>query len=398
MGGSSIRLPSSCAAPTRCAGWSVSIASSPISARRWCWLTSQAEDVEAIRLGLRIGGSIWWYMHVRGTYVEIRDLVLPLLEASHADAIDKHARARAHGAPSVWPHGDWATMRPPGVCTSRKLSPSFGRAATSRTHARCWSTCRATRLPRATSPPPRQSPLRHWSSPTAVGDEWMSAWALTFQGMLAIAEGDLASAKTRLDSALRLRRQIGDLFGQAWASHGLASVERIRGDAASARPLYEDALITFRALGERPTVASILDGLGELALAERDFGEARDAVRRRPGAVSGNGQSARDRHRHLGVRGGGGRARAARTGGATRRRGDRPASGRRRRDPAHPTTRLDRPGWTMPDAPSATQRPRARGPAACHCQSTMRSTKRWRTRRAPRRAPAEPTRDAAHAA
>ena len=237
------------------------------------WLTSQAEDVEAIRLGLRIGGSIWWYMHVRGTYVEVRDLLLPLLEASHSNAIDKHARAWAMGTVGVaaWGLGDYAT--------ARRLH--FESLAQFRESGDLAGACQMlVDLSCDTVAQGDQSAAKAVTAEAlelanAVGDEWMSAWALTFQGMLAIAEGDLAGAKTRFDSALRLRRQIGDLFGQAWASHGLASVERIRGDAAAARPLYEDALITFRALGERPTVASILDGLGELALAERDFGEAR---------------------------------------------------------------------------------------------------------------------------
>ncbi len=50
---------------------------------------------------------------------------------------------------------------------------------------------------------------------------------------------------------------------------------RLRGEPARARALYQEALATFRVLGERPTVASILDGLGEVAIALGDFGAAR---------------------------------------------------------------------------------------------------------------------------
>jgi predicted ATPase/DNA-binding CsgD family transcriptional regulator len=239
------------------------------------WLTGQAEDIEAIRLGLRIGGSMWWYMHVRGSYVEIRDLLLPLLEVakrSGADGdVDAHGRALATVGVAVWGLGDYAT--------ARRLHDEALMAF--REHGDVANACQMLiDLSCDTVAQGDQSAAKAVTAEALelgsdLGDEWMSAWALTFQGMLAIAEGDLESAKARFDSAMRLRRQIGDLFGQAWASHGLASVERIRGDAATARPLYEDALITFRALGERPTVASILDALGELALAERDFGEAR---------------------------------------------------------------------------------------------------------------------------
>jgi non-specific serine/threonine protein kinase len=53
-------------------------------------------------------------------------------------------------------------------------------------------------------------------------------------------------------------------------------VARVRGDGATARPRYEACLATFRALGERPTVALVLDGLGEVAIAGGDFAAARE--------------------------------------------------------------------------------------------------------------------------
>ncbi len=50
------------------------------------------------------------------------------------------------------------------------------------------------------------------------------------------------------------------------------------GDLAVAEPLFEQALTTFRRLGERPTVATILDGLGQIALARGDLESARERL------------------------------------------------------------------------------------------------------------------------
>jgi len=98
-----------------------------------------------------------------------------------------------------------------------------------------------------------------------LGDDWMAAWALTFQGLQAIAQRDLDAAAERFDAALGLRQRLDDLFGLAWARYGLASVARLRGQRALARQLFTDALRTFRALGGRPMVAAILDGLAGAA-------------------------------------------------------------------------------------------------------------------------------------
>jgi non-specific serine/threonine protein kinase len=109
-----------------------------------------------------------------------------------------------------------------------------------------------------------------------LGDGWKIAWALTFQGTLALVQGDLPAAWARFEESLALRRGLGDVFGVAWSHYGLASVARVRGDGATARPRYEECLATFRALGERPTVALVLDGLGEVAIAGGDFAAARE--------------------------------------------------------------------------------------------------------------------------
>ena len=66
----------------------------------------------------------------------------------------------------------------------------------------------------------------------ALRDEWSSAWALTFQGLLDLAQSDENAAAVNFEAALQLRRRLGDAFGEAWASQALASVAMLRGDLA----------------------------------------------------------------------------------------------------------------------------------------------------------------------
>jgi hypothetical protein len=97
--------------------------------------------------------------------------------------------------------------------------------------------------------------------------DWIAAWALTFRGLFALAGVELADAKADLERALEARQWLGDSFGLAWAQHGVALVAHRQGDLNRAEPHYAAVLATFRVLVERPTVATILESLGEIALA-----------------------------------------------------------------------------------------------------------------------------------
>ena len=239
------------------------------------FLTRRAEagDVAATEQGLRLGAQLWWYMHVRGTYAETREWLRPLLRASelHAPSI---ARGRALDAVGVaaWGLGEYETGL--GLAqASFEMAETLGDGAGA-CQALIDLTCDSLSL--GDIPSARRTAAEALRRAQERDDDWSWAWALTFRGMLEIAEGDEHAAANSFDAALRLRLRLGDLFGEAWASNGLASVAMLRGEPAVAEPLYEQALSIFRRLGERPTVATILDGLGQAALARGDLELARE--------------------------------------------------------------------------------------------------------------------------
>jgi DNA-binding NarL/FixJ family response regulator len=241
-------------------------------AMEWLGRRAGIGDAASAEQGLRLGGALWWYWHVRGYYAEARALLDPLLEEP---SVDRQSTGRAEalraGGVAAWGLDDYATARAQieeGLTLLRALGNRAGAAqalidlgivALSQSDAASAKAAFADALALA----------------QALDDEWKRAWALAFQGTLAIAEGDLPTACARFEESLVLRRRLGDAFGIAWSGHGLASVARLRGDAAAARPLYEECLATFRALGERPNVASVLHSLGEVAMMEGDFAAAR---------------------------------------------------------------------------------------------------------------------------
>ncbi|HEY1298094.1 MAG TPA: tetratricopeptide repeat protein [Chloroflexota bacterium] len=239
------------------------------------WLTERAEtgDVAAAEQGLRLGADLWWYMHVRGTYAETRELLRPLLRASEAHA-PSAARGRALDASGVaaWGLGEYEVALSLAQA-SFDIAESLGDSAGAR-QALIDLTCDSLSL--GDIPSARRTAAQALRLSQDAGDDWSAGWALTFRGMLDIAEGDEHAAAISFDAALRLRQRLGDLFGEAWASNGLASVAMLRAEIAMAEPLYEQALDIFRRLGERPTVATILDGLGQVALARGDLELARE--------------------------------------------------------------------------------------------------------------------------
>jgi predicted ATPase/DNA-binding CsgD family transcriptional regulator/transcriptional regulator with XRE-family HTH domain len=239
------------------------------------WLTSRAHAGEgaaqAAELGLRLGGAIWWYMHVRGLYAEVRELLLPLLGAPAAQHAPARARALGTVGVAAWGLGEFDAAR---ACQAQRLA--LARAPGDEAEAgQAHVDLACLAISQGAAPTAEAECASALEIARAIGDEWMLAWAFTFQGLLAIAQHDLPRAADRFEAAARLRVRLGDAFGQAWASYGLASVAALRGQRAVARPLYEEALATFRALGERPTVASILDALGALDLVRGDLAAAR---------------------------------------------------------------------------------------------------------------------------
>ncbi len=103
-------------------------------------------------------------------------------------------------------------------------------------------------------------------------------------------QGDIASARTRVEESLALYREMDHREGIAEALSLLGRVEAAWGDHTSARTLYKESLAIANDIGDKELIASGLEGLasevasqGEPAWAARLWGTA-EALREAIGA------------------------------------------------------------------------------------------------------------------
>lgn len=82
-------------------------------------------------------------------------------------------------------------------------------------------------------------------------DARLTGFALFNLGMVALAKGELVSAETRLDEALRVQRQHGDRWGAMFSLWVLGHVAHDGGDEERARALYGESLGLARDFGDR---------------------------------------------------------------------------------------------------------------------------------------------------
>jgi predicted ATPase len=115
--------------------------------------------------------------------------------------------------------------------------------------------------------------------PGNPGSPRIQARALRGLALMTESLGDHARARTLLDQALMLYRQIGDDDGVAKCLNNLAGlVWRSEGDLERATALYKEALALRKPLAEDPAesgVAILLGNLAQIAEVRGDFAEAR---------------------------------------------------------------------------------------------------------------------------
>ena len=93
-------------------------------------------------------------------------------------------------------------------------------------------------------------------------------------GSVALKEGDVATARTRVEEGLLLYREMGYQEGIAEALSLLGKVEVARGDPPLARALFEQSLAMARELGQRELIAVGLEGLARVTAAQGDPAQA----------------------------------------------------------------------------------------------------------------------------
>ena len=107
-----------------------------------------------------------------------------------------------------------------------------------------------------------------------VGDKEGMAVSSLLLGSVALKQGDVATARTRVEEGLVLYREMGYREGIAEALSLLGKVEAARGDLTFARTFYEESLTMARELGQRELIATALEGLARAIAAQGDPAQA----------------------------------------------------------------------------------------------------------------------------
>lgn len=109
-----------------------------------------------------------------------------------------------------------------------------------------------------------------------LGDSAGIARALEGLGILACELGGYREAQTFHGEGLRLARRIGDRRRIAYALYLLGDATRMQGAYSRAEVLYCAGQARFQDLGDGSGVADVQRGLGALAMARREWAQARD--------------------------------------------------------------------------------------------------------------------------
>ena len=116
--------------------------------------------------------------------------------------------------------------------------------------------------------------LRALAIRTELGDRWAIGASQSNLGVIAIKEGELTEARSRIEEGLRLLREVGDTWHIANAQGNLGNATRALGDFEAARANYAASLRTFRTYDDRWALAILLEDVGLLAVRTGDHARA----------------------------------------------------------------------------------------------------------------------------
>lgn len=103
-----------------------------------------------------------------------------------------------------------------------------------------------------------------------------TAWALSFLAFVSEAQPDIyADAITACEQSLVIFQQVDHLPGIAWALNVLGNLSRMNGDYFQAKILYEECLDVCRLTGEKRRIAMVLGNLGIIAERKGQYQEAK---------------------------------------------------------------------------------------------------------------------------
>jgi predicted ATPase len=234
---------------------------------------AEAGDEVAREEGLQLCGDLWMYWHMRGKNLTQRRYALAFL-GSDGRARSSVARVGALLSAGVasWVFGqfeqandEWAEAY--RIASELKADRELCLAAMS------WGFgLLASDIPKGLALTAESIELSR-----RLGFTWAEGFALTLDGILRTAAGDLDTAQRRCSEGLEIQRRIGDAQGAGLSLGGLAQLAADRGDLDEALDLYRQSRAAFQANGDRAEEARILSEMASTHLRHGDSTLARQA-------------------------------------------------------------------------------------------------------------------------
>src|SRR5215207_1666411 len=248
------------------------------------WALGQEEETE---LGLRLGGALGEFWHLRGHLSEGRRWLQAGLAKGEATLTAARARALARAGYIAWEQGDYAhsvALSEESLTLSRKLGDAAGAAAALYTLG--WAAMFGDQVERALVLIEEAITLQR-----AAGDTAGVARSLLILGFVANYRRDYEQATALYEESLMLAREAGDGFAIA-LSLGVGALAALgRGDHQKTKLLCEEGLQTSRQLkmthltaAYLHVAASLAGSQGKAARSARLWGAA-EALREAIGTV-----------------------------------------------------------------------------------------------------------------
>ncbi len=234
---------------------------------------AEAGDEIAREEGLQLCGDLWMYWHMRGRNLTQRRYALAFLGSEgHGEPTVARVGALLSAGVASWVLGqfekatdEWAEAH--RIASELEADRELCLAALS------WG------FGLLASDVPKGLALLGESIELSrrLGFTWAEGFALTMDGILRSAAGDLGTAQQSFSEGLEIQRRIGDEHVAGLSSGGLARLAADRGDLDEALALYRQSHAAFQANGDRAEEARILSEIGWTQLGREDPGLARHA-------------------------------------------------------------------------------------------------------------------------
>lgn len=237
-----------------------------------------AGDADAIVEGLQLCGDLWMYWHMRGKNLTQRRYVLAFLDHGGPPTVARVGALLSAGIAS-WVFGQFEQANQEWG-EAHRLASELEADRELCLAAMCSGLgCMPFDVPKGLALMAESIELSR-----RLGFTWGEGFALTCDGILRTAAGDVEAARRCFSEGLEIARRIGDEQGAGLSLGGLAQLAADRGDLDEALELYRQSCVAFQVNGDRAEEARILSEMasthlrrGDSTLARQTFLESAQA-------------------------------------------------------------------------------------------------------------------------